>query len=188
MMATPLIFYVPNLLFGRGSFIRLVTHLWLRFGVEIRRQDRRGLRVIDVNSMVIIPGWGRCLFIAQRSAHAKQFKETGNGYQKRITVFLHLERLPLYDRSHRSLDARLLAYNAVNLFWSAIANRGDQDSVRRQNQQAEGDQHHPTALRPFPNDLADKHQRRQAGSQGSSPDAPGAFPPREVLKDVLTHC
>src|SRR3972149_1153371 len=167
MTVYPPIFYVPNPLFGRGSLIRLITHLGLRLGIEIRRQDRRGLWVIDVNSMVIVPGCYRCLFIAQRSAHAKQFEEMGNGHQKRITVFLHLERLPLDDRSHRSLHARLLAYDAVNLLWSAIANRGDKDSVRRQDQQAKGDQHHPAALPPLTNDLADEHQYRYGHRQGS---------------------
>ncbi len=94
--------------------MRLITHLWLLFGIEIRRLDGGRFGMVNVDGVIVIASldWR---VITYWTDHSKQRPETGDPGQQPIAVLLHLKRLPFHDRTHGTLDARLFAYNTMNL-------------------------------------------------------------------------
>src|SRR5436309_944298 len=92
--------------------------------------------------------------------------------QQVITIFLHLERLPLDNRGHRTLHPCPLTHNVLDLFGGTLAAVRHQQQVSATEQTREGDQTDPTAFFPASENLVDKHEARNHGSSTSGKRSP----------------
>ena len=127
-----------------------------------------------MQGMVIIPRRRR-RFKPDRTPDAEQLEEPGNPDNHAIAIFLHFKGLPLHNGCHGSLDTRLFAHDAVDLFGFAVADGGDQDQVGGQHQNTERDQDDPAALGPFADNLSDEHDPGKYRRKPRPKSAPGTF-------------
>src|SRR4030067_2182761 len=111
--------------------------------------------MIHMQCVVIIAGLDRFL-IADWAPDSKRLPEACDENKKLVAVFLHLQRLPLDDRGHCPLDARLVTNDTVELPPSAVAQRREQHEMGRDEQGGEGDQPNPAAFLPLAGELTDE--------------------------------
>src|SRR6266508_2551079 len=142
-----------------GSLFRSAANFWGGM-IEILIEQGRCFRVIHMQGMIIVASKGR-LLISNGTANTKQLEETCNPNQQVVAIFLHPERLPLDDGCHCTLNARLFAHDAMDLFWFTKSQRRKQHHMCGNRQDRKRDQHRPASLAPFSNKLTDKYHKRK---------------------------
>src|SRR3990170_3407553 len=149
--------------------------------VEIERSlflARRGL-----DRLLVLAGRQR-LLIAYGAADAEQLPEAGDGDEKGIAILLGSEGLPLHNRAHGPPNSGLLADDAADLAWLAVADRRKEDGMCHEDQQAERNQDKPTSLSPLPDNLSQEDRHSEGQGQRRASEANASSPSRALPLDV----
>ncbi len=78
--------------------------------------------MVNVQGVIIITSRYRWLKVSW-TADSEQLEETSDGNEHAVAIFLHLQRLPFHNGGHRTLNPRLIADDAVDLFWLTVTDR-----------------------------------------------------------------